>query len=82
LGDVFIPADWYDEEYDGDAPSYADEFPPVENYRVNEFGEYYDLDGQFMGSFDDLVEMGYLPPIRGRRSYTSFADQTDRDLWD
>jgi asparagine synthetase B (glutamine-hydrolysing) len=82
LGDVFIPADWYDEEYDGDVPSLVSEFPPVENYTVNEFGEYFDLDGQFMGSFDDLVEMGYLPPIRGRRDYSSFADQTDRDFWD
>ncbi len=82
LGDVFIPSDWYDEDYDGDVPSYANEFPPVENYRVNEFGEYFDLDGQFMGSFDDLVEMGYLPPISRSASRSSFADQTDRDLWD
>jgi len=82
LGDVFIPADWYDEDYDGDTPSLVDGFPPVENYRVNEFGEYFDLDGQFMGSYDDLVEMGYLPAIRGRRDYSSFPDQTDLDFWD
>ena len=82
LGDVFIPADWYDEDYDGDAPSYVGEFPEVPSYSVNEFGEYFDKDNIYMGSFDDLVEMGYFPPIESAGRGSPFVDQTEREFWD
>lgn len=36
------------------------EFPEIEGMTVNEYGEYYDLDGNFMGSVDDLIQYGYL----------------------
>jgi len=78
LGSVFIPEDWYDEEYDGDAPAFVGEFPEIPDYIVNEFGEYFDKDNQFMGSFDDLVEMGYLSPLERPIGYP----QNNRDMWD
>jgi len=82
LGDVFIPEDWYDEENDGSLPSYLDEFPELPDYSVNEFGEYFDKDNQFMGSFDDLVEMGYLSALERPRRADSFGERIDQDLWD
>ena len=78
LGDVFIPSDWYDEEPAGNVPFLADGFPVVQGYSVNEFGEYFDADGQFMGSFDDLVELGYFSSRDARFNVSEF----DQDLWD
>ena len=77
-GDVFIPEDWYDEENSGAEPVYLDDFPEIDGYVVNEFGEYFDKDNQFMGTFDDLVEMGYLSPLERPR----IANRFDGDLYD
>ena len=35
-------------------------FPKVVDYYANEFGEYFDAYGMFMGSVEDFVQMGYL----------------------
>ena len=35
-------------------------FPRVIDYWANEYGEYFDHSGMFMGSVEDFVEMGYL----------------------
>ena len=35
-------------------------FPRVADYYCNEYGEYFDEYGSFMGSVDDFAEMGYL----------------------
>lgn len=35
-------------------------YPKVVDYWANEFGEYFDNSGMFMGSVEDFVEMGYL----------------------
>jgi len=78
LGDVFIPNDWYDEERIESEPFMADDFPVIQGYSVNEFGEYFDSEGQFMGSFDDLVEMGYLSGRDARFNVAEF----DKGLWD
>ena len=45
---------------DDDADYYGFELPKIEGYTVNEFGEYFDADGSYMGSIDDMVEMGYI----------------------
>lgn len=50
-GDVLIPEDWY-----GDNPN--NEFPTLENLVVNEYGEYFDPQGNYVGSVDDLREQG------------------------
>ena len=35
-------------------------YPTVVDYWANEYGEYFDNSGMFMGSVEDFVEMGYL----------------------
>ena len=45
----------------GDVEDYPSvDFPEVEGMIPNEFGEYFDADGIYMGSVDDLIETGYL----------------------
>ena len=44
--------DIYDPEYYG--------YPRVSDYWCNQYGEYFDEYGSFMGSVDDFAEMGYL----------------------
>ena len=71
---LFIPSDWYGEDLDeyysketdpnevGDYladPEYYG-FPELEDYLVNEYGEYFTTEGEYMGSVDDMVEMGYM----------------------
>lgn len=66
------PTDYYGEDLTG---YYANEsepefgnlndpeyfgFPRVAEYYCNEYGEYFDEYGSFMGSVDDFAEMGYL----------------------
>ena len=64
--ETFIPESWYGVDADAyfereSTPrEAAEEFPQLEDYHVNDFGEYFDRSGMFMGSFDDMVEMGYL----------------------
>jgi hypothetical protein len=82
LGDVFIPEDWYDEEPSDKWPIAATEFPEIYGYTVNEFGEYFDADNQFMGSFDDLVEMGYLPAIDAPGQCNIKPRSMYEDMWD
>jgi predicted glutamine amidotransferase len=73
---LFIPNDWYDEDlvgytYDPDIEESEDYsfgiqepefygYPVVSDYVCNEFGEYFDRSGMFMGTIDDFVHMGYL----------------------
>lgn len=40
--------------------AYDMEFPEVDGMIPNEFGEYFDENGIYMGSVDDLIENGYL----------------------
>lgn len=37
-------------------------YPEVDGFTVNEFGEYYDESGYFIGTIDDFIEMGYIYP--------------------
>lgn len=46
---------WYEDE-----EGYDFELPEIDGYKVNEFGEYFDATGMYMGSIDDMVEMGYI----------------------
>lgn len=82
LGDVFIPSDWYDEEYAGEPTDISFEFPQIPDYRVNEFGEYFDKDDIFMGSFDDLVEMGYFSPIAQPDGAAERKPHIYEDMWE
>jgi asparagine synthetase B (glutamine-hydrolysing) len=50
-GDVEVPASWLDKDYHD---------PEVEGLTVNEYGEYFDSSGNYVGVADDLVEMGFL----------------------
>lgn len=70
MPNVFQPNDYYGEELEdyhyGEArpesfndPKYFG-FPEVSDYLCNEYGEYFDYNGSFMGSVDDFVEMGYI----------------------
>lgn len=43
-----------------DDEDYSFELPQIDGYKVNEFGEYFDSTGMYMGSIDDMVEMGYI----------------------
>ena len=71
---LFLPNDYYGEDLEGfywdesmpqaieaglNDPEYYG-FPRVVDYWANEFGEYFDESGMFMGSVEDFVEMGYL----------------------
>lgn len=73
---LFIPNDWYGEDlagytYDPDFEE-SDEYsfgiqkpefygyPVISDYVCNEFGEYFDLSGMFMGTVDDFLNMGYI----------------------
>jgi hypothetical protein len=66
------PTDYYGEDLEGyyakesdpgvgnlNDPEYYG-FPRVGEYYCNEYGEYFDEYGSFMGSVDDFAEMGYL----------------------
>jgi glutamine phosphoribosylpyrophosphate amidotransferase len=72
MPNVGQPTDYYGEDLEG---YYADEsepamgnlndpafygFPRVVDYFCNEYGEYFDEYGSFMGSVDDFAQMGYL----------------------
>jgi predicted glutamine amidotransferase len=67
---LFMPNDWYGEDLEGyDAngqysfgmqkPEFFG-YPNVSDYVCNEYGEYFDLSGSFMGTVDDFFYMGYL----------------------
>jgi asparagine synthetase B (glutamine-hydrolysing) len=66
------PTDYYGEDLEGyynnesepalgtlNDPGYYG-YPRVAEYYCNEYGEYFDEYGSFMGSVDDFAEMGYL----------------------
>jgi asparagine synthetase B (glutamine-hydrolysing) len=36
------------------------DLPEIDGYTLNEFGEYFDESGVYMGSIDDMIEMGYI----------------------
>lgn len=58
FGDVEVPADW---ELAGDEYS-SDEFPQIDGLSVNSYGEYFDIEGNYIGTVEDLFEMGYIDP--------------------
>lgn len=71
---LFLPNDYYGEDLDGydifdpenDEYSFGIQkpefygYPRVSDYVCNEFGEYFDMNGTFMGTVDDFFNMGYL----------------------
>jgi hypothetical protein len=58
FGDVEVPSDWL---LAGDEPrSISDDFPEVEGLSVNLYGEYFDRQGTYVGSVEDLLEWGYI----------------------
>lgn len=52
-GDIVIPDAWYE-----DNPN--DEFPYIAGLTSNEYGEYFDRQGYYVGTVDDLWEMGLI----------------------
>ena len=56
FGDVEIPSDWLlaGDEFE------SDDFPQVDGLSVNLYGEYFDRQGSYIGTVDDLVEWGYI----------------------
>lgn len=52
------------------------EFPEVDGMIANEFGEYFDMDGIYMGSVDDLIHTGYLyfDEVYGKYEKTGIAN--------
>jgi asparagine synthetase B (glutamine-hydrolysing) len=72
MPNVGQPADYYGEDLTGYYDSESDPsfgtlndpgyygYPRVADYYCNEYGEYFDEYGSFMGSVDDFAELGYL----------------------
>lgn len=59
-GDIYVDSSWdYDPmEFGGDCSSY----PEVPNLFCNEYGEYYNQKGEYIGDFNDLFEWGFIDP--------------------
>jgi asparagine synthetase B (glutamine-hydrolysing) len=55
-GDIYINSDW---DYDPEEFGY-DELPTVEGLFWNEYGEYFSLEGEYVGTIYDLMEMGIV----------------------
>ena len=53
-GDIYINSDW---DYD---PEEFDDLPMVEGLFWNEYGEYFTLEGEYVGTIHDLLEMGFV----------------------
>lgn len=58
FGDVEVPSHWVD----GANDYVNEEFPQIEGLDVNQYGEYFDIDGNYIGTVEDLFEMGYITP--------------------
>ena len=56
FGDVEVPNDWF---YAGDEFE-SDDFPQVDGLSVNVYGEYFDKQGSYVGTVEDLLEWGYI----------------------
>lgn len=59
FGDVYVPESW---EQAGDEFGNDDEFPFVSGLSVNTYGEYFDLEGTFVGTVEDLCQWGFIQP--------------------
>lgn len=58
FGDVEVPNDW---AYAGDEPFFdEDDFPQVDGLSANMYGEYFDRQGSYVGTVEDLLEWGYI----------------------
>jgi hypothetical protein len=55
-GDIYINSDW---DYDPEEFGY-DELPTIEGLFWNEYGEYFSLEGEYVGTIYDLMEMGIV----------------------
>jgi predicted glutamine amidotransferase len=55
-GDIYINSDW---DYDPEEFGY-DELPNVDGLFWNEYGEYFTLEGEYIGTIHDLIEMGIV----------------------
>ncbi len=52
-----------DVEVAGDYDTYQEEdFPYIPKLDVNTYGEYFDMDGNYIGTVEDMFEMGYIQP--------------------
>lgn len=72
---LFVPNDWYDEDY------LITDYPSVDGYTVNEYGEYYSTTGEFMGTFDDMVEYGFIEPYDTFDQQKNFAEAYAKTYW-
>lgn len=60
FGDVYVPESW---EQAGDEPCpvwQTADFPVIEGLNVNQYGEYFDNEGSYIGDAQDMFEMGYI----------------------
>ena len=58
FGDNQSDWDYYYADQDSKLSEHG--YPEIDGYFVNEFGEYFDESGLFVGSIDDFMEMGYI----------------------
>lgn len=63
----------------GRVVSYTDNYPVLSGFTANEYGEYFDEQGQFFGYIEDLYEMGYITNAEFNRATNS--DRLRQDEW-
>jgi glucosamine 6-phosphate synthetase-like amidotransferase/phosphosugar isomerase protein len=56
-GDVIIPESWYDYDEESEGG-----YPDVVGLSANQYGEYFDKNGVFMGDYNDMVDWGIIDP--------------------
>ncbi len=76
FGDVEVPSSW---EQAGDESTCYD-FVQVEGLSVNVYGEYFDLQGFYIGTEEDLFRMGYIQPDGSSRAWDDFATAYSTDF--
>ena len=69
FGDVEVPESW---ELAGDE-FLSTEFPEVFGLDVNNYGEYFDGDGNYVGTVEDLVYMGYIDEHGNTYAWDDYA---------
>lgn len=55
-GDIYINSDW---DYDPEE-FVSDEFPIIDGLFYNEYGEYFTMEGYYVGTLNDLYNLGYI----------------------
>lgn len=68
-GDIYINSDW---DYD---PEEFGELPTVDGLFWNEYGEYFTLQGEYVGTIHDLIEMGFVKDDGSTIPYDDFSVQ-------